>query len=139
MKPKALKLDQIAIIQSQEKAGANRDLCKLCGLWKLAETPFMKVRVSSGWTKRLLLVGEAPGQHEDRESGEAFTGPAGRIIRKLLAKAGYKRSDVVFANSVRCRPPKNRKPTMKEIRCCRPLLLRTIHNLNPVSLLYAGA
>jgi len=131
-------LAEIALIPALEPAGEDRPACRACGLYKVAETPFMKAKVPNDWTQKLIIVGDQPSQLDDRSGGPAFIGPVGRIIRKLVAKAGYSRSDVVYTNAVRCRPSNDRKPSMKEIRCCRPLLLRTLSKLNPKRILLAG-
>jgi DNA polymerase len=55
---------------------------------------------------RLLIIGEAPGKHED-EQGVPFVGPTGRILDECLFKAGIKRSDCYITNVVKFRPPMN--------------------------------
>src|SRR2546427_10956780 len=93
-------------------ASPGRDLCAGCGLYKRCQTPFMPVRLPLDWERgrKLALVGEGPGEHEDTQSGEPFTGAAGRLLRRLLREAGYAERDVVLLNAVRCRPPGNRTP-----------------------------
>lgn len=65
-----------------------------------------------------MIIGEAPGQHEDEVSHKPFTGPAGDLLNKLLKDAGLKRSMFVVSNSVMCRPLNNRDPETKEIKTC---------------------
>lgn len=65
-----------------------------------------------------MIIGEAPGQHEDEESHRPFTGPAGELLNKLLKEAGLKRSMFFVTNSVLCRPFGNRDPENKEIKTC---------------------
>src|SRR5260370_28667624 len=122
-------------------ASAERSGCRACGLYKSCETPFMQITQPEGWDegKKLVLVGEAPGEHEDRASGKPFTGPAGRILRGLLRRTGYGREDVVFLNTVRCRPRNNATPTMRQVRACRPFVLRALEVLRPRSVLALGA
>ncbi|HEX6490112.1 MAG TPA: uracil-DNA glycosylase, partial [Gaiellaceae bacterium] len=57
----------------------------------------------------LLLVGEAPGFHEDQQ-GSPFVGQAGKLLDKLLAGIGLEREQVYIANVLKCRPPGNRDP-----------------------------
>lgn len=99
----------------------------------------MKPTVPRGWTGRLLVVGEAPGRHEDEVSGRPFTGPAGRLLWRLLRRAGYTKRDVALVNACRCRPPQNATPTMRQIRACRPFLLRVLHALRPACVVALGA
>ena len=73
----------------------------------------------------LLLVGEAPGAQEDA-SGRPFVGRAGRLLDECLAEAGLPRSDVGVLNTLKCRPPGNRRPTASESRRCAPWLSRQL-------------
>ena len=70
---------------------------------------------------RLVLVGEAPGADEDA-SGRPFVGRAGRLLVELLEEAGLTRDDVALLNTLRCRPPANRRPRAAETRACAPWL-----------------
>lgn len=53
---------------------------------------------------RILLIGEAPGHHEDTQ-GKPFVGNSGKFLTELLAKAGLSREDVFITNVVKHRPP----------------------------------
>src|SRR3990167_3124209 len=55
---------------------------------------------------RLMIVGEAPGKHEDIE-GKPFVGPTGQILNECLFKAGINRSECYITNVVKYRPPMN--------------------------------
>lgn len=86
----------------------------------------------------VVLVGEAPGRLEDEHS-RPFVGQAGQFLRKLLAEQGLRRSRVFLTNSVKCRPPDNRKPTAKELATCRRLWLeRQIRLVNPRMVVLLG-
>jgi DNA polymerase len=78
----------------------------------------------------LLLIGEAPGFHEDRQ-GEPFVGAAGQLLTKVLNGIGLDRSDVYITNVLRCRPPGNRDPLPDEIEACTPWLVETISIVQP--------
>ena len=78
----------------------------------------------------ILLIGEAPGFHEDQQ-GRPFVGAAGRFLEDLLASIGLARDDVFIANVIKCRPPKNRDPLADEIEACKPYLDRQIQLLKP--------
>lgn len=63
---------------------------------------------------RVMLIGEAPGFHEN-ELRRPFVGAAGKLLDKLLAAAGLKRVDVYICNVLKNRPPDNRDPLPEEI------------------------
>lgn len=71
---------------------------------------------------KLMFIGEAPGQDEDRQ-GKPFVGRSGKLLTKILELADIQRSDVFISNVVKCRPPANRKPMEKEASICTNLLL----------------
>ncbi len=85
----------------------------------------------------LMLVGEAPGYHEDQQ-GEPFVGPAGKLLDRLLAEIGRKRSQVYIANVLKCRPPGNRDPLQPEIDACSDYLRRQLALVDPKVVLTLG-
>jgi len=85
----------------------------------------------------LMLVGEAPGYHEDQQ-GEPFVGPAGKLLDRLLADIGRKRSQVYIANVLKCRPPGNRDPLQPEIDACSDYLRRQLALVDPRVVLTLG-
>lgn len=68
-------------------------------------------------TAKVVFVGEAPGENEERE-GIPFVGRAGEMLRNALSEVGISEQDAVFANTCRCSPPGNRNPTKNEMQCC---------------------
>ena len=78
----------------------------------------------------ILLIGEAPGFHEDQQ-GRPFVGSAGRFLEELLESIGLTREDVFIANVIKCRPPKNRDPLADEIEACKSYLDRQVELLRP--------
>lgn len=86
---------------------------------------------------KLMLVGEGPGQEEDRQ-GLAFVGPAGQLLTRMLAAIGLSRDDVYIANVVKCRPPNNRVPMPEEAACCLPFLRNQYTLLQPRVLVILG-
>jgi DNA polymerase len=68
-------------------------------------------------TADVVVVGEAPGQEEDR-TGRPFVGRAGRLLDLLLLSAGFPRADVYICNVLKCRPPDNRNPQPDEVTLC---------------------
>jgi DNA polymerase len=78
-----------------------------------------------------LIVGEAPGEEEDRQ-GQPFVGPAGQLLDRMLAAMQLARAQKVYiANVIKCRPPMNRNPSPQEIAACSPYLLRQVALLQP--------
>jgi DNA polymerase len=78
----------------------------------------------------LMLVGEAPGFHEDHQ-GLPFVGQAGQLLDRLLAGIGLERGEVYVANVIKCRPPGNRDPLEEEVAACEPHLFRQIELVQP--------
>ena len=78
----------------------------------------------------LMLVGEGPGEQEDRK-GEPFVGPAGQLLDTMLELIDLDRSKVYIANVVKCRPPHNRDPQAEEIAACGEWLQRQIALVRP--------
>jgi uracil-DNA glycosylase family 4 len=101
-----------------------------CVRCPLAETRSRVVFGAGNPDAELLLVGEAPGFHEDH-GGEPFAGQAGELLEQLLAGIGLGRDDVYVANVLKCRPPQNRDPLAAEIAACEPHLFRQVELIRP--------
>lgn len=71
---------------------------------------------------KFMIIGEAPGKDED-EQGVPFVGRSGKLLTQILTSLGIDRKDIFITNSVKCRPPQNRKPTPAEIKTYKDLLL----------------
>lgn len=113
------------------------DPCEICGLQSGCITPRMPV--SGEGQKGILVIGEGPGRTED-EKGMPFIGESGDLLESSLRKLGIDlRKDCWITNAVVCRPPKNRTPTKKEIKCCHPRLWDNIKKLSPRFLFLFGA
>ena len=88
---------------------------------------------------KLMIIGEAPGAKEE-EIGEPFVGRSGKLLDKLLQNAGIDiTEDVYICNVVKCRPPKNRRPTKIEIQENLPWLYQQIKLVNPSVIVLVGA
>jgi uracil-DNA glycosylase family 4 len=99
---------------------------------------------------RLLLVGLAPGAHGANRTGRMFTGDSsGDFLYKVLFATGFasqptsvsrddglKLMDAYISAAVRCAPPDN-KPTVEEIRTCRPYMQRELELLENVAVVVA--
>ena len=79
---------------------------------------------------RIMLIGEAPGRHED-ETGRPFAGAAGVVLDSVLEAAGMDRSEVFITAAVKCRPPKNRDPKPEEMAACRHWLSAQLAMVRP--------
>jgi DNA polymerase len=117
--------------------------CRACALCdSRTQTVFGVGHPQAHW----LLVGEAPGEQEDRQ-GEPFVGPAGQLLDRMLAALALTRSTegpeppsqrVYIANTLKCRPPRNRNPSAEEMAQCEPYLVRQIELLRPRLILAMG-
>lgn len=88
---------------------------------------------------RVLLLGEQPGDQEDRQ-GRPFVGPAGRVLTRALEDAGIAREDTYVTNAVkhfkftvqdRGKRRIHKAPTLREISACRPWLAAELRVVSP--------
>ena len=79
---------------------------------------------------RLVIIGEGPGEEEDRQ-GKPFVGRAGQLLTKMLESVGITREEVYITNIVKCRPPGNRNPEPEEIAACAPYLAGQLAAIQP--------
>jgi uracil-DNA glycosylase len=86
---------------------------------------------------RIMLIGEAPGEGEDR-IGRPFVGRAGQLLDRMLSAIGLDRQNVYIANVVPWRPPGNRTPTLQETQICLPFIERQIELADPEYLVCLG-
>jgi uracil-DNA glycosylase len=84
----------------------------------------------------LMVIGEGPGQDEDRQ-GQPFVGRAGQLLDTMFAAAGLT-DRVLITNTVFWRPPGNRTPTPAEQAVCAPFVERAIALVKPAMLLLVG-
>jgi uracil-DNA glycosylase len=85
----------------------------------------------------LMIIGEAPGEQEDKE-GEPFVGRAGQLLTKILGAIKFKRSDVYITNILKHRPPDNRDPLPEERERSLSCLYRQIEIISPKLILCLG-
>jgi uracil-DNA glycosylase len=86
---------------------------------------------------RLMFVGEAPGEDEDKK-GEPFVGKAGQLLTKMIEAMGLRREDVYICNTVKCRPPNNRNPEPDELASCEPFLKGQLTAVKPEVIVTLG-
>jgi uracil-DNA glycosylase family protein len=116
--------------------------CKACPLWENAtQTVFGEGPAHA----RIMLVGEQPGDQEDR-IGHPFVGPAGKLLDRALADAGIDRSQVYVTNSVkhfkyepRGKRRLHKKPVDAEIAACHQWLERELELVAPALVVAMGA
>lgn len=85
----------------------------------------------------VMLIGEAPGEDEDRQ-GKPFVGVSGKLLDRMLAQIGLDRGKVYITNILPWRPPGNRSPTQAEIAACLPFLERHVELVRPKLLVALG-
>jgi uracil-DNA glycosylase len=109
----------------KEDIGQDCRRCKLCTMGR------SQIVFGVGNPKaRLMFVGEAPGEEEDKR-GEPFVGRAGQLLTKIIEAIGLTRDQVYIANVIKCRPPGNRNPEADEVEQCEPYLFRQIDVIKP--------
>lgn len=86
---------------------------------------------------RVMLVGEAPGEDEDRQ-GLPFVGVSGKLLDQMLKAVGLDRTSVYISNILPWRPPGNRSPTPGETATCLPFIRRHIALAAPEILVFLG-
>jgi uracil-DNA glycosylase len=112
--------------------------CKLCESRR--QTVFGVGNPRAHW----MIVGEAPGEQEDRQ-GEPFVGKSGQLLDNMLRAIALTRGEaeperqVFIANTLKCRPPGNRNPDPDELAKCEPFLIRQIQLVRPKIILAMGA
>ncbi|MGW6276236.1 UdgX family uracil-DNA binding protein [Kribbella sp. NPDC055071] len=116
--------------------------CHGCDLYKEAT---QAVAGEGPLRARMMLVGETPGDVEDKE-GHVFVGPAGRLLDKALEAAGIERSDVYLTNAVKHfrfeRQGKRRihkTPAAGHILACHPWIERELELVKPKLVVILGA
>lgn len=117
--------------------------CRGCDLYKRAtQAVFGEGLVRS----RLMLVGEQPGDQEDKQ-GRPFVGPAGRVLDKALEEAGIDRDEAYVTNIVKhfkwVRGTGDRRyhkqPSLFEVRACKPWFEAEVEVIRPRVIVALGA
>ena len=109
--------------------------CQQCALAKTRT----KVVFGYGDKKpQVAFIGEGPGEKEDL-TGLPFVGAAGQLLTAMLASIDLTREQVYILNTVKCRPPNNRKPDPEELSACQPHLNTQLQLLQPKIVVALGA
>ncbi len=123
------------------RSGDTLESCRRCDLWKRA------TQAVGGEGPRhapLMLVGEQPGDEEDR-AGRPFVGPAGRLLRLLLVDAGIEPTSVFLTNAVkhfrfefRGKRRLHKTPSQLELEACNLWLRKEIERTRPQVIVTLG-
>ncbi|HEV7864198.1 MAG TPA: UdgX family uracil-DNA binding protein [Acidimicrobiia bacterium] len=137
------KLSRAAAAQAElERLAEEAAGCQACDLWRNAtQTVFGEGPADA----RIFLVGEQPGDQEDR-AGEPFVGPAGRILDRALTDAGLQRDDAYLTNAVKhfkwTAKGKRRihqRPSHGEVVACDRWLSAELDIVDPAVIVALGA
>jgi DNA polymerase len=129
----------------EEAMAALRDAALRCCRCDLCGSGHGMVFGDGAAASRLVIIGEAPGEEEDRR-GKPFQGRAGQVLNALLEEAGIARERVWVTNTVKHRPTKqaggraaNRAPLVPEIRACEIWRLGELEVIRPRVVCCLGA
>ncbi|GAB3661345.1 uracil-DNA glycosylase family protein [Glycomyces tarimensis] len=120
------------------------ETCEGCDLFRDATQTVFGIGPKGA---RLVLVGEQPGDDEDR-TGEPFTGPSGGLLDRALDQAGIDRDDCYVTNAVKHFKFAqlqeggrriHKKPSRGEVTACRPWLIAELNAVRPELVVAAGA
>jgi DNA polymerase len=119
--------------------------CLLCVECGLSERRRNVVFGEGNPQSPLVLVGEGPGDEEDK-TGRPFVGKSGQLLDRALADCELDRSQVYICNTVKCRAadwstgkPQNRPPTPQETETCRQWLIPQLTAIKPTVIVAIGA
>ncbi len=130
--------DKPARLESIKRQAANWPPARALG--SLRETMVFAVGNPDA---KIMMIGEAPGYHEEKE-GQPFVGPAGQKLNDILKAMGIPREEVYISNLVKFRPaiPKqttnNRKPSAEEMAAYLPLVMAEIEIVKPALIVALG-
>jgi DNA polymerase len=134
-----------ALLPRRRDLSSLRDAARACRACPLYEHATQTVFGAGSARARLILVGEQPGDREDRE-GKPFVGPAGLLLDQCLTEAGIARDEVYVTNAVkhfkwepRGKRRIHKKPSAHEIAACRPWLDAEIEEIQPDIVVCLGA
>jgi uracil-DNA glycosylase family protein len=116
--------------------------CRRCALWRNATHA---VAGAGAADAAIMVVGEQPGEHEDRQ-GEPFTGPAGQLLDTVLARAGVERAALYLTYAVKHykwesfdQQRVHRTPARREVEACQYWLERELTRIAPRVVVTLGA
>ena len=121
---------------------SNIDACRRCELWEKAT---QGVPGNGNRKPRVMLVGEQPGDEEDKQ-GAAFVGPAGQLLRRAISAGGLTLDELYLTNAVKHfywepRGPRriHKTPAQRHIDACRAWLAKEIERAKPRVIVALGS
>jgi len=139
--------DASPFVPDRRSLAALVDAAAACRGCELYETATQTVFGSGPKSARFVLVGEQPGDMEDRQ-GEPFVGPAGRLLDRALRDAGLARDSVYITNAVkhfrfqqaeRGKRRLHKRPDARHVLACRPWLAAELDTIRPDVIVALGA
>lgn len=103
---------------------------EICNKCTLKDCKYVKPYFTPNKQLEILFVGQAPGKVETI-TGIPFTGPAGKMLWRLMHEAKINKLKVDITNVAKCAPPDDRKPTKDEMKLCKKFLKDDIHTSKP--------
>ncbi|MBR2338011.1 MAG: uracil-DNA glycosylase [Clostridia bacterium] len=114
--------------QRWEQLKRECERCRACGLCEARHHVVFGVGNPQA---EVLFIGEGPGENEDLR-GEPFVGRGGQLLDTMLEAVGLSRKhNIYIANTVKCRPPKNRDPLPEEQDACGNWLKQQMNLISP--------
>lgn len=133
------------LVPSSRALSALRGAAATCRACPLGERATQTVFGEGTRKARMFLIGEQPGDQEDRQ-GHPFVGPAGRVLDRALEELGIAREDVYLTNAVKhfnYRPVGKKrlhmKPAWSHLEACRPWLRAELQAVEPEVIVCLGA
>ena len=116
-----------------------KEKCLKCEKCSLCKTRTNLVFSDGIPNSKMVLIGEAPGANEDLE-GKPFVGRSGKLLDQIFASVNlYRDKDFYICNTIKCRPPNNRKPLISEKEACREYLNAQLNILQPKIIILCGS
>lgn len=133
---------EVNVYRSLAQVAEQATHCRDCPLWRNATQTVFGAGPRSA---RIVLVGEQPGDQEDR-IGKPFVGPAGKLLDRALVDAAIDRKTTYVTNAVkhfkwgpRGKRRIHKKPSELEIRACHQWLDRELALIRPALIVALGA
>jgi uracil-DNA glycosylase len=136
------KMEDVLVVENStkiRKLNSLKSLCEKCQECQLGLNRNSKIVFGEGCSNAsIMCIGEAPGFTES-QTGRPFVGRSGILLRSMLKEACLDlNEDIYIANTIKCRPPDNRTPEVKEIGTCVNFLNKQISIIKPSVLVLLG-
>ncbi|NOR81308.1 MAG: uracil-DNA glycosylase [Methyloprofundus sp.] len=121
-------------VDNWEKLQTEMAVCQQCDL---AQSRHQVVLGSGNQHADFLWVTEAPSQEDDQQ-GVPFADHSGELLTEMLRAMRFSREEVFITHIVKCRPPEDRDPRVKELEACEHYLQRQIALVQPKIIIAVG-